>query len=612
VSEPKDDIVCISTIDWDFVWQGHQEIMSTFARAGHRVLFIENTGVRRPTLKDLPRIRKRIANWRAGIYGIRRLMDNLYVYSPLVLPFPYSRVARFINRLIMVMTLRSWGKTMHFQSPIIWTWLPTALALDLIKALNGKLVIYYCFDNFEAISRTARKVRETERVLIRNADLVFVTARHLFDYCARFSTDVHLFPSGFSERVFACSTCNPPADLAEIKRPIIGYIGGVHKAIDFELLEKVAQAHSDKSLVLVGPLQADVGSLARYNNVFFLGQKKHEELPDYIACFAVCLIPYVLNEYTQNVYPTKLNEYLIMGKPVVATRLPELEYFDQVNPGIVSVAANEDGFLLSIETAITNDSEEAMGRRMQVAAENSWGKKIERMTALIEAKLEEKRKITEQSWQTRLTTAYAVTRRKVFAASTVLLLAYVLLFYTPVVWWAAKPLRIADQLAQADVIVVLAGGIGESSEPSEAYQEKVKHAVELYQQAYASHLLLSSGVSYVFQEAGVMQALAVSMGVPMSAIILDDRGGGNYFTLLHVKQIMESHGWTSMLLVTSRYNTTRSRLVVEKNLPHIRVRFTPPPQSVFFGEEGRVAWQHLRSIIHEYLSIVYYWMKGYI
>ncbi|MBM4134768.1 MAG: glycosyltransferase family 1 protein, partial [Nitrospira sp.] len=108
MSEPKDDIVCISTIDWDFVWQGHQEIMSTFARAGHRVLFIENTGVRRPTLKDLPRIRKRIANWRAGIYGIRRLMDNLYVYSPLVLPFPYSRVARFINRLIMVMTLRSW------------------------------------------------------------------------------------------------------------------------------------------------------------------------------------------------------------------------------------------------------------------------------------------------------------------------------------------------------------------------------------------------------------------------------------------------------------------------------------------------------------------------
>ena len=85
------NIVCISTVDWDFIWQGHQEIMSTLAQAGNRVLFIENTGVRWPTLRDLPRTRQRITNWRRGVKGIRRVMDNLYVYSPLVLPFPYSK-----------------------------------------------------------------------------------------------------------------------------------------------------------------------------------------------------------------------------------------------------------------------------------------------------------------------------------------------------------------------------------------------------------------------------------------------------------------------------------------------------------------------------------------
>ena len=41
-------VVCISSIDWDFIWQGHQEIMSTLAAQGHRVLFLENTGVRAP------------------------------------------------------------------------------------------------------------------------------------------------------------------------------------------------------------------------------------------------------------------------------------------------------------------------------------------------------------------------------------------------------------------------------------------------------------------------------------------------------------------------------------------------------------------------------------
>jgi hypothetical protein len=33
------DVVCISSIDWDFIWQGHQEIMATLAAQGHRVLF---------------------------------------------------------------------------------------------------------------------------------------------------------------------------------------------------------------------------------------------------------------------------------------------------------------------------------------------------------------------------------------------------------------------------------------------------------------------------------------------------------------------------------------------------------------------------------------------
>ncbi len=82
------NIICISTIDWDFVWQGHQEIMSTLAREGHRVLFIENTGVRSVTLKDLPRLRHRLLNWRRGIKGVRKVMDNVYVYAPLVLRFP--------------------------------------------------------------------------------------------------------------------------------------------------------------------------------------------------------------------------------------------------------------------------------------------------------------------------------------------------------------------------------------------------------------------------------------------------------------------------------------------------------------------------------------------
>src|SRR3989338_438386 len=95
------NIICISSIDWDFVWQGHQEIMSTFAKSGNKVLFIENTGIRTPNFKDIQRLKKRIINWFKSVKGFREEMDNLYVYSPVILPFPYSRIARFINRFIM-------------------------------------------------------------------------------------------------------------------------------------------------------------------------------------------------------------------------------------------------------------------------------------------------------------------------------------------------------------------------------------------------------------------------------------------------------------------------------------------------------------------------------
>src|SRR3989344_1518002 len=93
----SENIICFSSIDWDFNWQGHQEIMRHYARQGNQVLFIENTGIRKPTLKDIPRLKQRLKNWKKGISGIRQIEDNLYVLSPLLLPFPYSKIALKMN-----------------------------------------------------------------------------------------------------------------------------------------------------------------------------------------------------------------------------------------------------------------------------------------------------------------------------------------------------------------------------------------------------------------------------------------------------------------------------------------------------------------------------------
>ena len=111
------DIVCISSIDWDFIWQGHQQIMSTLAANGTRVLFVEHTGVRRPHFEAIPRLRKRIRNWWRGTKGFRQEQDNLFVYSPLVLPLPYSRIARWLNRFIITRAIRRWIQALGLNGP---------------------------------------------------------------------------------------------------------------------------------------------------------------------------------------------------------------------------------------------------------------------------------------------------------------------------------------------------------------------------------------------------------------------------------------------------------------------------------------------------------------
>src|SRR5438128_5026723 len=126
------DVLCLSSIDWDFIWQGHQEIMSTLAAQGHRVLFVENTGVRPPRVRDLPRVQRRLSNWWRSTKGFRQITDNLFVFSPLIVPFPYSRLARWFNRTLLLRSLGRWMRVTGFHRPITWTFLPTPLARDLL------------------------------------------------------------------------------------------------------------------------------------------------------------------------------------------------------------------------------------------------------------------------------------------------------------------------------------------------------------------------------------------------------------------------------------------------------------------------------------------------
>lgn len=608
------DIVCLSSIDWQFIWQGHQEIMSALAANGNRVLFVENTGLRRPSVKDFPRLRKRLTNWWRGTKGFRQERTNLFVYSPVILPFPYSRLARMVNRMLMGRSLSRWMRAAGFGRPIVWTFLPTPLVQDVMRDLNPFVSVYYCIDDLASSSAAAWRIAEPERQLFRDADLVFVTSDKLRQRALEQRPDVHLFPFAVSFAKFDKVRETPggvPDDLAALPRPIAGYVGGIHQWIDFPLLRKTAEAMPDVTFALVGPVHADASAIEGVPNIHLLGQRPHDDVPKYIKGFDVGLVPYCLNEYTANVYPTKLNEYLAMGVPVVATDLPEIRRFNDDHGTTVAIASGADAFAAAIRAALGGSTDEVRAERVAVARKNSWSDRIAEMSALIEQVIAGRR--SERSWEVRLRRLYRSARGRVAWISGVIILGYLLLFETGLPWWMARPLRRAEAPRQADAIVVFAGGVGENGLAGGGYQERVKEAIDLYRAGYAQHIVFSSGYVGPFPEADIMKNLAITSGqIPADAIVLETHASNTYENVAFTRRMLDERQWHSVLLVSSPYHMRRAMMTWRKVAPEITVTATPVPNSQFYTHDRGATVEQLRGLLQEYVAIVVYWWKGWI
>src|SRR5262249_5453431 len=242
----------------------------------------------------------------------------------------------------------------------------------------------------------------------------------------------------------------------------------------------------DTTFALVGPAQTDVSALERCPNVRLLGQRPHPDVPKYVKSFDAAIVPYRLTEYTANVYPTKLNEYLVMGLPVIATDLPEIRRFNREHGDIVEVARDADAFSAAIRRAFNDSSPVETERRIAAAHQNSWQSRIAAMEELIDRAIE-RRSASQQRWDETLKRVYWRTRPQ--AALSVLATAacYLLIFHTTLVWWIARPLRVAAPPRRADAIVVFAGGVGESGRAGGGAQERLKQAVDLYKDGDAPY-----------------------------------------------------------------------------------------------------------------------------
>jgi glycosyltransferase involved in cell wall biosynthesis len=379
------NIICLSSIDWAFNRQNPQEVASAFAEMGNRVLFIENTGVRRVGLRDASRLWSRVGNWRRARHGVTSVANRIDVHSPLLIPLPYSRLAGFANIRLLLRVIRHWRGRETARPLVFITFLPTPLALSLIRSLDPDFVVYYCIDRLGESSPGARKLHDFEPTLIVQSDLVLLTAEELRSP-AMAEARVEMLPSGVRFRDFenARREHAPAPPLFDgLRGPVAGFVGSIRDQTDVALLEQTVALAPELNFVFVGPVMTNVSRLAAQPNVRMSGPVPHHEVMHYMAHFDAGILPYVIDDYTTGIMPAKLKEYLAAGLPVVSTRLPGVCRFADRHPGVIDFASDAESFTAALRAAVANNCPEAVERRVAVARHYDWPEQLARVSETI-------------------------------------------------------------------------------------------------------------------------------------------------------------------------------------------------------------------------------------
>ena len=293
-----------------------------------------------------------------------------------------------INNRIVIAAIRKAIKDYNIQKMVYINSFDPYYATKLPKDIEPFVSVYQCIDDMEEAEYIARHGARLEPKAVADADICIATSRELTRVNSQYSKHTYLLPNAADLSIFkkARTVRYPfPTELRGFeKRKVIGYTGNINEVrIHYDLLRKVALAHKDKVLMMVGPLNSndykDFG-LDKIPNIVFTGGKDITELPHYLQHIDCTLIPFLKNKLTKSIYPLKINEYLAAGRAVVATNFSEdIRSFSDV----IEVADSDEAFIELIDKAIEEDSPQKIAERIKVAESNTWEARVEQFWEII-------------------------------------------------------------------------------------------------------------------------------------------------------------------------------------------------------------------------------------
>lgn len=299
------DLICFSHLRWDFVYQRPQHLLSR-AALDRRVFFIEEPIFVNGSVR----------------HEIHERDNGVKVVVPFLPEGLRSDVA--IAAMMKEMTLRLFQQE-AIADYVFWYYTPMALTFtDHLKPLAS---VYDCMDELSAFKGAPTLLQDYERQLFKTVDLVFTGGQSLYEAKRQQHPAVHAFPSSIDVNHFrqGRSAQADPSDQKDVPFPRLGFFGVIDERFDIALLDEAASLRPDWHFVMIGPVvKVDPAALPQRSNIHYLGSKKYDELPRYLAGWDVALLLFARNEATRFISPTKTPEYLAAGKPVISTSIRDV------------------------------------------------------------------------------------------------------------------------------------------------------------------------------------------------------------------------------------------------------------------------------------------------
>jgi glycosyltransferase involved in cell wall biosynthesis len=343
--------------------QSHH-LMERLSKRGHEIIVID-TDIRTKNNK------KKLVSKREEFKQVHKVIEegNVTVIRPSIIKIP---VLNYLS-LIFTHTREIQRQLDDFKPDVIVGFgILNANIANYLGKKRGIPFVYYIIDELHRLVpqkffQIPARIIECKNM--KNADKIISINEGLREYTIRMGAKkerTEVVPGGVELDFFNKIDTNIVREKYGIKDDeiILFFMGLLYRFSGLiEVAKDLEKLNDNKIKLLIlgkGDLWEDLQNIKKKNGmdkrIIMEGWKPYEEIPKYLAAADICLLPAQKNDIMMNIVPIKIYEYMAMGKPVIATKLPGMmKEFGEGN-GVVFVDQPYDVILKVKEMCSVNST----------------------------------------------------------------------------------------------------------------------------------------------------------------------------------------------------------------------------------------------------------------